>query len=181
MNALILLADGFEVTEALATADVLTRTHEIQVTLCSINDNLAVSSSHGVRISANKMLPEIRVDDYDFLILPGGKFGVENLKSSSAVRSLITAFFEAGKEVHAICAAPSILGEMGYLDGLEYTCFPGFQVGKGRYLHQGVVETPRIITGHSMNFSIDFALAIVRHYLGDKGVETVLPGMRGGC
>ena len=179
MNALILLADGFEVTEALATADVLTRTHQIDVTLCSITSSLTVSSSHGVKVSATKTLSQIDVKDFDFLILPGGKLGVENLHASQEVLALIRAFFSANKDVHAICAAPSILGDLGYLDGLDYTCFPGFQRGNGRYLHQGVVETPHIITGHSMGFSLEFGKTIVRHYLGEKGLERILPGIEG--
>lgn len=179
MNALILLADGFEMVEALTTADVLTRTHEIKVTLCSISDSLSVSSSHGVKVEANAKIQDIIVNDYDFLVLPGGKLGVENLRASDKVTALIKAFFDAGKDVHAICAAPSILGELGYLDGLDYTCFPGFQKGNGNYLHVGAVETSHIITGHSMGFSLDFAKTIVAHYLGQTGLNRILPGIEG--
>ncbi len=179
MNALILLADGFEMVEALLTADVFTRTHQIQVILCSISDSFTVASSHGVKVQAGAKLSQIQFDDFDFLVLPGGKKGVENLRASELVLQTIKEFFAKGKDVHAICAAPSILGSLGYLDGLDYTCFPGFQKGNGHYHHQGVVETPHVITGHSMGFSMDFAKAIVKHYLGQKALEAILPGIEG--
>ena len=179
MNALILLADGFETVEALQSADIFVRSHKIRVTLCSIHDHPLVRSSQNYGVLADTLLSEIDPKDFDFLVLPGGKLGVENLRNSDAVIALIHRFFELGKDVHAICAAPSILGELGYLDNLDYTCFPGFERGKGRYHDVGAVETPHIITGHSMGYTMEFAKAIVAHYFGEEGVNAILPGMMG--
>ncbi len=179
MNALILLADGFETVEALQTLDVLTRTHQILVTTASISESKIVTSSIGVKVEANALLRDISLQNYDFLVLPGGKLGVDNLSKSTLVIDTIRAFFDGGKDVHAICAAPSILGELGYLDGLPYTCFPGFQKGNGTYQNTGVVITPRIITGHSMGYTLTFAEAIVAHYLGEAGIKSIEPGVYG--
>ena len=179
MKALLLLAEGYETVEALQTVDVLTRTHRIEVTTASISDSLVVPSSIGIEVKANALLREIDLQNYDFLVLPGGKKGVENLGKSPFVLTTIAAFLDKGKDVHAICAAPSILGALGYLDGLPYTCFPGFQKGKGIYQDVGVVVTPHIITGHSMGYTLPFAEAIVEKYLGKEGKEAVAPGIYG--
>ena len=176
---MILLADGFETVEALMTLDLFKRSHKITVDTVSISSSLEVVSSANVKVIADKKLSEIDANLYDFMVLPGGKLGVENLGKSHEVRALIQDYLERGKDVHAICAAPSILGEMGYLDDLKYTCFPGFQRGKGEYVHTGYVETPHIITGHSMGFTMDFAKAIIAHYFGSCAVEAILPGVEG--
>lgn len=175
-----MLADGFETVEALQTYDLFKRTHKFNVSLCGVN-SLDVISSQGVRLKAEILLSEIDPKDYDFIVLPGGKLGVENLKKSEDLHAKIKEFLALGKDVHAICAAPSVLGMLGLLDGLPYTCFPGFQTGKGTWQDVGVVETPHIITGRSMGFTMDFAKTIIAHYYGQEAVEAIRPGVEGLC
>ncbi len=179
MNALVLLADGFETVEALQTVDVLTRTHKIEVTTASITSSLTVESSIGIQVQAKALLKDISLQNYAFLVLPGGKKGVENLGKSPLVLQAVKEFLDNGKDVHAICAAPSILGGLGYLDGLPYTCFPGFQKGEGDYKDTGVVVTSHIITGRSMGYTLPFAEAIVERYLGKEGKASIAPGVYG--
>ena len=81
--------------------------------------------------------------------------------------------------IYAICAAPSILGELGYLDGKNYTCFPGFQTGKGHYIDQGAVVDGDLITGHSMGYTLAFAEAIIKKLLGEEAVLAIRPGTMG--
>lgn len=179
LKGLMLLADGFEQTEALTTHDILTRTHEIDLEYVSINDSLMVTSSMGLRVETLGLLKDKRVEDYDFLVLPGGKGGVDNLKASSLVIDMVKKFHEAGKKHFAICAAPSILGELGYLDGKEYTCFPGFQKGNGNYINTGSVIDGDLVTGHSMGYTIEFASNIVRLLLGEASLEGIQKGVKG--
>ena len=120
-----------------------------------------------------------RLSDYDFIVLPGGKVGVDNLNASAAVRHLIQLFHDEGKVIGAICAAPSILGEMGYLEGKHYTCFPGFQRGNGIYEDKGSVIDGNLVTGHSMAYSIPFAENLVRVLVGESGVQRLKGGAYG--
>lgn len=180
IKGLMLLADGFEGTEAIGTHDILTRTHEIDVTYLSISDHLNVISSMGLEMISQGLLGDMPdFGSYDFLVIPGGKLGVENIKKSSLAMEAIKKFHNEGKKIFAICAGPSILGELGYLDGKKYTCFPGFQCGKGTYLETGAVVDGNIITGHSMYYTVEFAEAIVRNLLGEEGIKTIYPGTRG--
>ncbi len=178
-NALILLADGFEETEALATHDILNRTHEIKPFLCSIKEGKTVASSAGLNVIADLSLSEIKEEDYSFLVLPGGKKGVENLKASEEVGNLIRSFLSAGRGVYAICAAPSILAEMGLLEEAKYTCFPGFETGKGAYTGKEVEIDGKWITARSMAYTIPFAEAIIRKELGEEAVMRIRPGTMG--
>ncbi len=179
MKALIILADGFETVEALQTYDLLKRTHRFDVKLVSASSSLDVLSSQGVPVKAEMVLKDVNVGAADMLILPGGKLGVENLKANGDVLRLIGEYLDAGKDVHAICAAPSILGMLGRLDGLDYVCFPGFQTGKGNYVDTGVVVTPHTITGRSMGYTMEFGKAIIAHYYGEEAVKAILPGVMG--
>lgn len=179
IKGLMLLADGFEQTEALTTHDILSRTHEIDLEYVSITDDLMVTSSMGLEVKAKNLLKHVRVDNYEFVVLPGGKVGVDNLKANPLVIETIKAFHNAGKKHFAICAAPSILGELGYLDGKNYTCFPGFQKGNGNYLHEGSVIDGDLVTGHSMGYTIDFASNIVRVLLGESALEGIQKGVKG--
>ncbi len=178
-HALILLADGFEETEALTTHDILNRTHEIVPVLCSIKDSLQVVSSAKLKVEADILLKDVDKNAYDFLVLPGGKLGVQNLSHSADVGSLLEYFVYRKKAVYAICAAPGLLAQRGYLNDATYTCFPGFQTGKGLYTRKEVEDDGTWITARSMAYTIPFAEAIVKKELGQEAVDAIQPGIRG--
>lgn len=179
MKCCILLADGFETTEALTCYDILCRSKAIEPKLVSITPSLEVTSSHGVKVEAQASIQNIKLEDFDFFVLPGGKRGVDNLGKSEEVAHLLLSAFAAKKDVHAICAAPSILGNLGYLDGKRYTCFPGFQKGNGVYTGEGVTIDGNLITGKSMGYTIPFAEAIVEKYAGLDIVNAIRTGTLG--
>ncbi|MGM9813980.1 MAG: DJ-1 family glyoxalase III [Candidatus Enteromonas sp.] len=176
---LMLLADGFEQTEALATLDTLRRNHNLKVDLISIHPTLNVTSSSGLTVIADGDLSSVDPSKYAFLILPGGKVGVENLDASKGVHALIQYFHQEGKLLCAICAAPSIYGGLGLLDGVHYTCFPGFEKGEGLWMDEGVVREGNFVTARSMAYSIPFAEEIVRALLGEEGIDAIKGGMYG--
>lgn len=178
-TGLILLADGFEESEAVTTHDILSRTHELAVVYVSTSSSLEVVSSMGTIVKAAISLENIDLDRYEFMILPGGKLGVENLKANPLTIEAIRKFHETEKPIFAICAAPSILGELGYLDGKRYTSFPGFQRGKGKYIEAGSVIDGDLVTGHAMAYSLEFAENVVRVLLGEGAVQRLYHGTRG--
>ena len=180
MRGLLLLADGFEDTEALTTRDVLIRAG-IEITTASITDRREVQSSFGVFVLADALLKLIfDTTPYDFIVLPGGGRGTINLKESPLVAQYIEKFVKTNKLVCAICAAPSILGNLGYLANENYTCFAGFNVGfAGNFTGNEVEVSNNFITARSMKYSVDFALAIIEKLLGKEVREKVLVGLCG--
>ena len=180
IKGLMLLADGFETVEALGTLDILHRTHKIEMDYVSINDSKLVTTSAGIKVAASGLLKDIDdISIYDFVVLPGGKLGVENIKNSSLAMATVKKFHDEDKYLCAICAAPSILGELGYLDGKKYTCFPGFQRGNGEYINTGSVIDGKVITGHSMGYTTPFAENIIRSLLNEDSVTAIQPGIKG--
>ena len=183
MKALILLAEGFEETEAIQTFDVLSRTKKIEVTLASINDQLLVKSSHGLLVTANALLKDLDLSSFTFLVLPGGKLGVQNLRNSLLVKETIHYFYQNQKSIHAICAAPPILFHNQVVDKeTNYICFPGFEQleeGPNYQKEVEVVEDKNTVTGRSMGYTLKFALQIVRHHLGEEDVRQIEKGIFG--
>lgn len=175
----ILLHDGFELVEALATFDILSRSHAFIIDLLSDMDSLKVTASCQVSVEAHKLIKETSIRDYDFLILPGGKAGVEGLFESAQAMEFIKEAIGLGQHVHAICAAPSILGRIGFLKGKEATCFPGFELGEANWVKATVVTSGNTVTGRSMGYSIDFAHAIVKLEAGEQADARIYAGQLG--
>ncbi len=182
MHGLLLLANGFEDTEALTTRDVLIRSG-IKITIASISANNIVMSSFGVCVLADTLLKDIKdTSTFDFLILPGGGRGTQNLKESLDVKKILLDFYNNNKLICAICAAPSILGMYGLLKEKKYTCFAGFNKGfEGNFTGNEVEVDGNIITARSMQYSINFALAIIKKLLGEEIQNKVATSLRGEC
>lgn len=180
MKGLIILADGFEDTEALTTRDVLIRAG-LEVITASISDTTLVESSFGIRVEANVLLKKIKdLSEFEFIILPGGGRGTRNLHACEFLKAYLDDFMLHNKLVCAICAAPSVLGKYGYLENRKYTCFAGFNEGiDGIFTENEVERDGNIITARSMHYSIPFALEIIDYLLGNKIKEKVLVGLNG--
>lgn len=181
IRGLLLLADGVEETEAVSTHDILTRAG-ITCDMVSTKDCHRIHTSMGLTLRVEANLKELGegYKDYDFIVLPGGKVGVTNLEKNKKVQKIIEYFHQENKLICAICAAPSILGNKGYLDDRNYTCFPGFERGHGnKDSEHGAVEDKNLITGRSMYWTIMFAETIVKHYLGQEGLDKIYHGTRG--
>lgn len=180
MRGLMILADGFEDTEALTTRDVLTRAG-FEVKTCSITDRLEVQSSFGVHILADALLKLMfDLEPYDFIILPGGGRGTRNLAQCEFLKAYLDHFLLHDKLICAICAAPMVLGQYGYLENRKYTCFAGCNEGiNGIFTGKEVEKDGNIITARSMAYSIPFALEIIHYLVGPEIKEKVLIGLQG--
>lgn len=178
MKGLLILADGFQDTEALSTRDVLRRSR-ITVDMATINPNLEVTAQTGLVVKANLFLKDVKADDYDFVIIPGGKTGVDNLNRDPLPGKLIGEFAKKKKLIAAICAGPTVVKNY---PKIKFTCFPGMENGVvgGTYLSdQPVVTDLHFITAKSMAYSIDFALAIIEYLQGKEQKNAVVKNIHG--
>ena len=170
----LFIAPGLEEVEALAVVDLLFRAG-IATDMISVTDERTVVSSHNIIVTCNRTLGEADLADYDMLVLPGGLPGATNLRACQPLMDEIMARARAGRPLAAICAAPSILAELGLLQGCQATSNPGFIAALAehgaRTSEASVVVDGNIITSRGMATAIDFGLEIVRHYLGDEAVE----------
>ncbi len=173
-KAAIFFADGFEEIEALSVVDVLRRAG-MQVTTISIMNKKLINGSHDINVYADEMFDDVNLSEYDAIVLPGGMPGTTNLANHSGVIDTVREFFKQGKLVSAICAAPSVLGKAGILEGKKATVYPGFEdaLTGGEYIKNQVVQDDNIITAPGMGKAILFALKIVE-YFEDKAAADKL-------
>jgi len=76
--------------------------------------------------------------------------------------------------IAAICAAPSVLGKLGLLDGKQATCYPGFEKYLGEsYVGGLVVESKNIITAKGPGLSADFAFCLIEKLAGSEKADEV--------
>lgn len=176
MKGLILLADYFEDIEALATIDLLRRAN-IKIDIVSITGNDELTTQSLLKIKAEKKYENIDLNEYEFLIIPGGKAVFNTHLSSKITEICVKHFYERGKLIACICAAPSILGKMGILNQLEYTCYPGCEqnMPKQNYLpNEKVVVRNNIITSKAAGTTFLFASKIIECLKGKEEAEKVL-------
>lgn len=163
-KGLIILANGFEESEAIITIDILRRA-KIDLDLVSLEKELTVTSSNNITILADKNYKNINLQNYDFLIIPGGKAVFRFHLDSLITKSVVDYFMLKKKLVACICAAPMILGKYGYLKDLEYTCFPGCESEEyqGLLKDNNAVTCQNVITGKAAGATFDFAYHIVEY------------------
>ena len=180
MKVVILYADGFEDVEAIATRDVLVRAG-IDVVDAKINaDKQIVESSHKMSLTSFFDAKNIKVNDFEAIILPGGSRGVNNLLQNELVDKLVKEFYQSNKWVCAICAAPMVLGKNGLLHNRRFTCYPGCEENlDGIYTGEEVVVTDKIVTARSMLYSVPFGLKIVELLLNKAIADRVYSQIAG--
>ena len=172
----VLLATGFEEVEALAVVDALYRAG-IRADLISIENERHVASSHGIKLVADLMLDDADLASYTVVFLPGGMPGTLGLKANERVREELTRRASSGEKTAAICAAPSILAELGVLQGKRATANPGFMAalsaGGAQAETTPVVVDGNIVTSRGAGTALELGFELVRQLLGDEAAQQV--------
>lgn len=174
MKVYALIANGSEEVECLAVVDILKRAG-MEVILAAVGEGRTVTTAHNIVITADVNYEDCDASDGDLLFLPGGVPGTPNLEASEKVCRDVAEYYKAGKHVAAICAAPSILGHLGILEGKKATCFPGFEedLRGAEYVSDGVVTDGTVTTARGLGFAIDLGLELVRVMISAEVSEDI--------
>lgn len=166
----IFLDNGFEEIEAITTIDLLRRA-DIMVTTVSVTGIETVLGAHNIAVKADALFQAVDFSDADMLILPGG---ATRLGEHNDLCELLQQHNAENKMIAAICAAPSVLGQLGILHGKQATCYPGFESYLGESFIGGlVVESKNIITAKGPGLSSDFAFCIIEKLKGSDIADQV--------
>lgn len=174
----VFLADGFEEVEAIAPIDVLRRCG-LEIRTVGVT-GATVTGSHAIPVQCDLTVESADLSDAEAVVLPGGMPGTINLKENPVVLNCVQSAYEQGKIVAAICAAPSILGEMGLLNGREAICFPGFEDKlTGAHLSASpVCQDGNIITAKGAGVALAFGARIAACFVGAEKAGQVLASMQ---
>ena len=174
----VFLAEGFEEVEALTPVDVLRRAG-LPVKTVSVTGVLTVNGAHGVPVVADMVFEEVKEEDAEMIVLPGGLPGATNLDAHAGLDKLILSFANAGKPLAAICAAPMVYGKRGLLKGKKATCYPGFDkyLEGAEYTGNMVEVVDNFILGKGPGAAPAFGFAILEKYAGAAKAQEVKNGM----
>ena len=127
--------------------------------------------------------PNAANETLEAVILPGGMPGTTNLEASDVVQKALDFAKANDKYLCAICAAPSVLGHKGFLDGKEATAFPGFEKDLlGAKLSDSFVAVDcKCITARGAGAAVDFGLAIVAALKDRQTAETIRKSIQCPC
>ncbi len=166
------LIDGFEEVEAFTPIDFLRRCEGVEVVTVGVR-GLEVTGSHKISTKADITLDQVDMEKADMIIIPGGMPGTVNLAQTPAFIELVHKAFERDIIVGAICAAPSILGKLGYLKGKNATCATGFeqQLYASKCTGEPVEVDGNVITARGAGVSCQFAFALIEKLVGEKVVK----------
>ncbi len=125
----ILATDGFEQVELTSPKEAIENAG---------GETEIVSLQHG-RIQANKhrdygdwfdvgtTVEKARAEDYNALLIPGGVFSPDALRTDPQVKRFVSDFFAQKKPVFAICHGPQVLISANLLNGREATGYEAIQ------------------------------------------------------
>jgi protease I len=154
-KVLILATNGFEQAElevprdklkaAGATVDVVSP-EKGQIKGWNVKD-------WGTPVKVDKSLDDVKADDYDAIVLPGGQINPDLLRVNPKALKLIKDFYNQKKVVAAICHAPWLLIEAGIMKGHKATSFKSIKTdvinAGGAWEDSAVVTDKGLITSRN--------------------------------
>lgn len=174
----VFFANGYEEIEALTVVDILRRAG-VEVLCVSIADNKQVTGAHNITVNMDTSIDELDFESLDILVCPGGMPGTTNLESCTKLTKQICKFYADGKLIGAICAAPSIFGHLGLLEGRKACIYPGMEnhLQGAEVCYDEVVQSEHVITSRGMGTAIPFALKITANLVGQETADKLSKGI----
>ena len=171
---LMFLADGFEEIEGLTVVD-LCRRAGIAIDTVTVSGNKEITGGHKISVMADLCFDDVDLQTYDMVILPGGGAGTKALKESETVRRLTKESYDTGKYVAAICAAPTVLGDLGILSDKRACCYAGMEkeLNCREVSYDRVTVDGKVITSRGMGTAMDFGLMIIEILKGKACAKDV--------
>jgi protease I len=163
MKALIISADDFEDSELLYPYYRL-KEEGVGVSVASFGEG-RIKGKHGYSRKVDLFLGDVDPDEYDILILPGGR-APERLRLHKDTLRIAKHFFEKNKPVAAICHGQQILISAGLIKGKKATSWGGIRddliAAGAKYKNEEVVVDGNLITSRQPKDLPAFMREIVR-------------------
>ena len=173
-----LLTQGFEQVELTGPRDALEEAGAT-VEIVSPERGSVRGWNHtewGESVTVDRALDEVRAEDYDALLLPGGVMNPDHLRQNPAAVQLVRAFYDQGKPIAAICHAPWMLIEADVVRGSRATSWPSLQTDMrnagAEWTDTAVVVDRGVVTSRKPDDIPAF---------NDKMIEEFAEGQHGGA
>lgn len=173
----IILGTGFEEIEAIAPCDILRR-GGVEVRFAGIGGR-DITGGNGITVRADCTVEEMDLENLELIMLPGGMGGVRSILGSETALNAVRRAWKDGKFVTAICAAPTILAQLGVTDGKKATVYPGMedQMGSAVMQDANAVADGKVLTGRAPGAALDFGYLLLEQLRGAETAARVRSGM----
>lgn len=151
----ILATDGFEQSELFEPLEKLRQAGAEVHVLSTKSGSIKAwdKDDWGKTVPVDKLLSEVRVSEYDGLVLPGGQINPDVLRADPKVVSFVREFFNSKKPLAAICHAPWLLIEADVVRGRSVTSFKSIKTdvvnAGGNWEDSDVVVDEALITSRN--------------------------------
>ncbi|WP_334195971.1 DJ-1 family glyoxalase III [Muricomes intestini] len=173
-KASVFLADGFEEVEGLTAVDLLRRAG-VEVSTISITGRQDIHGAHDIIVKADALFEGRDFSDVDMLVLPGGMPGTLHLQEHTGLQKLLEEQYAKEKYIGAICAAPSVLGSLSFLQGRRACSYPSVEekLTGAEVVQDSVVADGNIVTSRGVGTAIPFALELISILCGRERAEEI--------
>ena len=122
---------------------------QVRTAIHDFEGDQTYSEKRGHNFTLNATFDEVRVEDYDGLVVPGGR-APEYLRLNEKVLEIVRHFDRAGKPIGALCHGPQILAAAGVLKGRRVNCYPACspEVGLAGGTYVQVAITDAVVDGN---------------------------------
>lgn len=148
----VVITDMFEDSEYTQPAEALKQAGH-QLIHVGLESGATVKGvKQGTPVKIDKTANEVKVDDFDALLIPGG-YSPDKLRVDEHVVQFVKEFVESGKPVCAICHAPQLLITAQVLRGRKITGWKSviqdIKNAGAEFIDQEVVEDGNLISSRS--------------------------------
>ena len=178
-KVLVPLAPGFEEIEAITIIDILRRAG-VEVVVAGTQPGV-IEASRKTRHLPDCTLDDVRAEDFDMIVLPGGQPGTTNLRNDPRIRQIIESLRQRDRPVAAICAAPTVLAAYGVLRDRVATSHPSVRAevaaGARSVSDERVVVDGSVVTSQAAGTAMEFAFKLVELLCGPAKAAEVNRGV----
>lgn len=170
----VIVANKCEEMEVIVPIDIWRRAG-ISVQVISIEKKKSLILQNGVHISCDDILAKENLSKYSAIYLPGGKGCYDFLDPAkcSKLIAFLKKIANTKTNIFACCAAPSVLAQLGIIDNVKVTCYPGCQAGIKHLSNDDIVIDKNFITAKASGPTIDFALTIVKKLISPAKAKEI--------
>ncbi|XP_074269326.1 protein DJ-1 homolog C [Silene latifolia] len=174
-KVLVPIGYGTEELEAVILVHVL-RQAGAHVTVASVEPQLEVEASSGVKLVADTSISSCTDEIYDLIALPGGMPGSVRLRDCEVLCTITSKHAEEKRLYGAICAAPAVtLLPWGLLRRKRTTCHPAFMDKLSSFwaVKSNIQVSGELTTSRGPGTTFEFALSLVEQLLGESVAQEV--------
>lgn len=164
MKALIITDEKFEDSELFVPKESLEKAG-IQVDVATPEKGHQFHGKHGGTLIANLTLRDVDANNYNLLVIPGGK-APDSLRRDQHALRIAKDFFKADKPVAAICHGPQVLVSARLLEGRHATCYKSvaqeLKDNGALYEDKNVVVDGKLVTSREPGDLPDFVREMLK-------------------